>query len=184
MEKGQKGYIDHKKKLNLGICIGFVFVIILLYVIGLLVFKTRNNYCTLVAVILVLPFAKFLVNLIICFRAKAIDKDFYEKIRATNYPHTDFDLILSNKQNPVSIEALALDNNTLYLYTRKKIDENFLRTNIKDFLSNVKIDANVNFISSEEKFIKELKSLNLKNRDEKEIARTKYLEKQILNMCV
>lgn len=184
MEKGQFGYIRKKRKQNLVICLAFVFVIILLYIIGLIVFKTRNNYCTLVAVILVLPFAKFLVNLIICYKAEVLESDSYKRIKATNYPYIDYDLILSNKQKPVSIKALALDNNTLYLYSKEKIDEALLRKYIIEFLSNVKIEANVNFIASEEKFIKELNKLKLKNRDEKEIARTKYLEKQILNMCI
>ena len=61
LEKGQFGYLSAKKKRNLIIMIiAFAFVIAC-FIIGLVIFKNKNNILTVASVVLVLPAAKFAV---------------------------------------------------------------------------------------------------------------------------
>ena len=47
--KGEFGYLNYKKKLNAIITAIALLVIIAIFATGLLIFKSRNNYMTLVA---------------------------------------------------------------------------------------------------------------------------------------
>ena len=60
--KGEFGYLNYKKKLNAIITAIALLVIIAIFATGLLIFKSRNNYMTLVATVLVLPWAKLAVR--------------------------------------------------------------------------------------------------------------------------
>ena len=56
--KGDFGYLNYKKKLNFIIAAVALLIIIAVFTTGLIIFKSRNNYMTLVATVLVLPWAK------------------------------------------------------------------------------------------------------------------------------
>ncbi len=60
-EKGTFEYLKRKKKQNLLIMLISFAVVFAVFFAGLAVFKSRNNYCTLIATVLVLPAAKFAV---------------------------------------------------------------------------------------------------------------------------
>ena len=57
-EKGTFEYLKRKKKQNLLIMLISFAVVFAVFFAGLAVFKSRNNYCTLIATVLVLPAAK------------------------------------------------------------------------------------------------------------------------------
>jgi len=186
MEKGKKGYIAHKRRLNAYFVASFAVVIIGLYIAGLIIFKSRNNYLTLIAVVLVLPAAKFIVNLIISLKSSEINNDFYKKLEGLNYNYLAYDLIVSNKKSPESFKAAAFNNNTIYLYSNKKQDEKFIIESIKDFLANVKIKANVHIYNKEDEYFKAVERISQQNSNLKkeDTLKIDYLEKQFLNMCV
>ena len=60
-EKGTFEYLKRKKNQNLLIMLISFAVVFAVFFAGLAVFKSRNNYCTLIATVLVLPAAKFAV---------------------------------------------------------------------------------------------------------------------------
>ena len=186
INKGKKGYINYKKKLNLCIVLAFAIIIISLFVSGILIFKSRNNYCTLIAVVLVLPAAKFITSYIITCRATPIDKESYSSIDNIGYDYMLYDLIIANSKSPQGIMSAAIDGNSIYLYEDGNIDIAFISKSITDFLSNVKITANVHIYKDKNKYIKAVKETNINfNKNDKElIARTDYTCKQLLNMCI
>lgn len=57
-EKGTFEYLKRKKNQNLLIMLISFAVVFAVFFAGLAVFKSRNNYCTLIATVLVLPAAK------------------------------------------------------------------------------------------------------------------------------
>ena len=63
-EKGSRGYIDGQKK-KFGIMTAAFFILVAAFFItGLVLCKTRNNILTVMAILMVLPGAKFAVDLI------------------------------------------------------------------------------------------------------------------------
>ena len=61
-EKGEFGYLKYKRSFNLLLTIIAFLIIAAVFVTGLIIFKSRNNYMTLVATVLVLPGAKIAVS--------------------------------------------------------------------------------------------------------------------------
>ena len=60
-EKGEFGYLNYRKKLNLIKMIVSFAVVAAVLIIGFIVYKTRANIFTVAAIVLVLPAAKMAV---------------------------------------------------------------------------------------------------------------------------
>ena len=77
-EKGTFEYLKRKKNQNLLIMLISFAVVFAVFFAGLAVFKSRNNYCTLIATVLVLPAAKFAVAYFVLLPHKsATQSDWY-----------------------------------------------------------------------------------------------------------
>jgi flagellar basal body-associated protein FliL len=73
-EKGTFEYLKRKKNQNLLIMLISFAVVFAVFFAGLAVFKSRNNYCTLIATVLVLPAAKFAVAYFVLLPHKSATK--------------------------------------------------------------------------------------------------------------
>ena len=62
VEKGEFGYLAYKKSRNMIKTIIAFAVVLVIFIIGFIIWKSKNNYLTLLAVVLVLPAAKFAVS--------------------------------------------------------------------------------------------------------------------------
>lgn len=184
MEKGCAGYIKKKRSRNLAIILAFAVVIVGLIVAGLILFKTKNNYCTLLAVVLCLPAAKFVVNYIVVKSAKPINKDFLEKLNSIDNAFILYDLIISGQNKPESVEAAIINGNNIYLYSKKINTKDSIITDINKFLKNVKINANINVVSDNLKFIEIAKNKSVDKNDIVLIKKSEYVKKEFLNMCI
>lgn len=78
--KGDFGYLNYKKKLNFIIAAVALLIIIAVFITGLIIFKSRNNYMTLVATVLVLPWAKLAIAYFVLIPHKECTQDIYEKL--------------------------------------------------------------------------------------------------------
>ena len=83
-EKGEFGYLKYKRSFNLLLTIIAFLIIAAVFVTGLIIFKSRNNYMTLVATVLVLPGAKIAVSYFILLPHKVCDKELYTSVEAAN----------------------------------------------------------------------------------------------------
>ena len=85
-EKGEFGYLKYKRSFNLLLTIIAFLIIAAVFVTGLIIFKSRNNYMTLVATVLVLPGAKIAVSYFIllphairsCIQALKLQRESYQ----------------------------------------------------------------------------------------------------------
>ena len=62
VEKGEFGYLAYKKSRNMIKTIIAFAVVLVIFIIGFIIWKSKNNYLTMLAVVLVLPAAKFAVS--------------------------------------------------------------------------------------------------------------------------
>lgn len=84
-EKGTFEYLKRKKNQNLLIMLISFAVVFAVFFAGLAVFKSRNNYCTLIATVLVLPAAKFAVAYFVLLPHKSAtqaQKEAVESVRS------------------------------------------------------------------------------------------------------
>ena len=73
-EKGEFGYLNYRKKLNLIKMIVSFAVVAAVLIIGFIVYKTRANIFTVAAIVLVLPAAKMAVAYFVVLPHKPADK--------------------------------------------------------------------------------------------------------------
>ena len=98
-EKGTFEYLKRKKKQNLLIMLISFAVVFAVFFAGLAVFKSRNNYCTLIATVLVLPAAKFAVAYFVLLPHKSATQAQKEAVEAAAGALTCcYDCVFSHRQ--------------------------------------------------------------------------------------
>ena len=81
-EKGEFGYLNYRKKLNLIKMIVSFAVVAAVLIIGFIVYKTRANIFTVAAIVLVLPAAKMAVAYFVVLPHKPADNELKEKVES------------------------------------------------------------------------------------------------------
>ena len=80
-EKGEFGYLKYKRSFNLLLTIIAFLIIAAVFVTGLIIFKSRNNYMTLVATVLVLPGAKIAVSILYYCHIRYVIRNYIQALK-------------------------------------------------------------------------------------------------------
>ena len=97
--KGEFGYLNYRKKLNLIKMIVSFAVVAAVLIIGFIVYKTRANIFTVAAIVLVLPAAKMAVAYFVVLPHKPADNELKEKVESKSGSlGVYYDLIFSNSK--------------------------------------------------------------------------------------
>ena len=145
VEKGEFGYLAYKKSRNMIKTIIAFAVVLVIFIIGFIIWKSKNNYLTMLAVVLVLPAAKFAVSYFVLIPHKNCDEELKSAIEERKGElNSVYDLVVSNKQKPVGIMAAVISDNQILAYTSAaKADKNLFETSVKEFLKNEKLTCAV-----------------------------------------
>ena len=112
-EKGTFEYLKRKKNQNLLIMLISFAVVFAVFFAGLAVFKSRNNYCTLIATVLVLPAAKFAVAYFVLLPHKSATQAQKEAVEAAAGALTCcYDCVFSNSKSPCLAFCYSLSSNS------------------------------------------------------------------------
>ena len=135
--KGDFGYIEYRKKFGMirtGIFLGIVIVI---FVAGLIIFKSQKNFLSIIAALLCLPTGWSAVNLIMFLRYKGCSDSAHEEIEyhkgelLIHYDH----LITSYDKNFPVAASTVLDKNIICFNESGNYDEADLEAHIKKMLA-------------------------------------------------
>lgn len=80
IEKGEYGYIDSYKRSRTIVSILWLVAILIVYLIGLIIFKTNKNYVAVVAILMVLPAAKVWTALVVTHPFHTQPKEQYDTV--------------------------------------------------------------------------------------------------------
>lgn len=118
--KGNAGYLAaRKKRAILKTTLEFGIVIALL-VLGIMETGDRMNWLTIVAVLGCLPAAKALVEVIMLWPHRTIERETAQEIAAkTEFLTTAYDLVFTNEKNIMPVECIVISNNTICGYAPK-----------------------------------------------------------------
>lgn len=175
IEKGQYGYINHRKKTQLiitGICFLVVFIV---FFTGLIINNwDRNNIYTVAAIVLVLPSAKFAVSYLIVCNYKTPDKKVYNEI-TENVSNLCIlsDCAIACKDKRAYVEFAIITDSCIYCYSNTKIDTKYFEDNVAEFIKSCGDTVNVKLIRELDVFINRIKSLNNVEMKENKIERVK-----------
>lgn len=169
---GDYRYLENRKKKAL---IG-VFVMIAsglaVFIIGLLLNKMSNrNIFSVVAVLFVLPGAKFLVRLIVTFPYHSVDRQTYERAKK----HTDgkmvlyTDMLITSSEKVMYLSFIAVGNNhVVALLGNGKQEVAYIRKYLSDGIKNWGEGYKVKVLEDEKAFLKEIDSIKSEDVNKEE----------------
>ena len=177
VEKGEFGYLAYKKSRNMIKTIIAFAIVLVIFIIGFIIWKSKNNYLTMIAVVLVLPAAKFAVSYFVLIPHKNCDGEL----------NSVYDLVVSNKQKPVGIMAAVISDNQILAYTSSaKADKNLFETSVKEFLKIEKLTCAVLLYKDKDTYLEKIKNaaLNFDENKENSLDRKQYITDGLLRMSM
>ena len=188
VEKGEFGYLAYKKSRNMIKTIIAFAVVLVIFIIGFIIWKSKNNYLTMLAVVVVLPAAKFAESYFVLIPHKNCDEELKSAIEERKGElNSVYDLVVSNKQKPVGIMAAVISDNQILAYTSAaKADKNLFETSVKEFLKNEKLTCAVLLYKDKDTYLEKVKNaaLNFDVSKENSLDRKKYITDALLRMSM
>ena len=119
IQKGTAGYISAKKR-QLAMIIGVAAVLIIgLLVAGYMIFDSRLNVLTIIAILICLPVCRTLVNLIMLLPHTSISESTEMEISGkTENLTTLFDLIITSEKKAMKIDSIVISRNVVCGYAK------------------------------------------------------------------
>lgn len=136
IQKGTAGYISAKKR-QLALIIGVAAVIIIgLIVAGYVVYDSRLNWLTVVAIFICLPVCRTVVNLIMLIPHTSISENTEMEISGKTENLTVlYDLIITSEKQAMKIDAIVISRNVVCGYSKSsKLDTDYAAKHIKTML--------------------------------------------------
>ena len=142
----------------------------------------------MLAVVLVLPAAKFAVSYFVLIPHKNCDEELKSAIEERKGElNSVYDLVVSNKQKPVGIMAAVISDNQILAYTSAaKADKNLFETSVKEFLKNEKLTCAVLLYKDKDTYLEKVNNaaLNFDVSKENSLDRKKYITDALLRMSM
>ena len=118
-EKGQYGYINYYKKGKLLVTLILAIMIASIILSMLLAFGDTGRIGIVFAILLVLPFAKFLIAYIMCARFQTMPQDVYDIVHGqTNETDMIYDLVITQTEGMHFYDAVCVRRNTRHSCNR------------------------------------------------------------------
>lgn len=117
-KKGDYGYFSWEKKKRIGIVVLMYAIVLVIFFTGYFMNHTRRNVLSIVAIVGVLPAAKWTVNMIMALLQKPADPKAYEiteKI-AGSLTH-GYELCVTAEQGRLALDAVVVVGNYVVAYT-------------------------------------------------------------------
>lgn len=185
MNKGDIGYLKDLKKRDLIKCSLQWGLVILLLIIGIIIFGTKLNILTIVAVLGCLPASKAMVAVVVKWPLKPVAEDIVLQVEEhATHMTKSYDVILTSKEKIMPLDCMVFSNNTIYGFTtNEKVGPEETGNYIKNFLyQNDCGKVNVKIFREFVPFISRVEGLNniaaVEQADTKEIEENlKYIVK-------
>ena len=136
IQKGTAGYVSAKKR-RLAMLIGGAAVLIIgILVAGYMIYDSRLNWLTIIAILICLPVCRTLVNLIMLLPHTSISETTEMEISGKTENLTVlFDLIITSEKKAMKIDSIVISRNVVCGYAKSpKYDTDYAAKHIKSIL--------------------------------------------------
>lgn len=159
--KGEYGYRNsHIKMQAIKVVCCVVFIFAQLIARNFTDNQAAKNILTVMAILSVLPMANIASPFLVSLRYRTSGHDFYEKVSANTQGPILYDLILTSPEQVIPADAVMVHPVGVFVYcSNPKLDAKKAETYLNTTFKSRKLDPNVKFFLSEDKFLKRLKSL-------------------------
>lgn len=169
INKGEQGYINYTKRINLIYSLLGIFLSISLYYTGYIIFNTNANFLTFISVLIVLPTSLYITKYLLFTKYKSVPIHIINKIKTfSNDATVLFDLLIARNKETILIEVAVINDNDLMLLARNaKKDIVNINNSIDNMLKSKGYNCNIKVFSTEEELINVLHITNSwSNNDE------------------
>lgn len=160
--KGDFAYLKKQQKKTALTTLVYFSMALLVFFIGYITTKTRNNLLTVVAILGVLPASKSAVGMIMYLRVKPIGENVHDMARPFEQKMTIlYHMLLSSEEKIIFAECVAIYEHSLFLLCKNmKVDEKKLCAYLKKILANQgKGNVTVKLYRDEAPFFERLKTI-------------------------
>ncbi len=168
INKGQPGYYrNRKKKFGLICLIGFLLVFST-YFAGYWITGTNKNLLTVLAMIIFIPTAKFLIDyFMIPWKGFVTNEDYIEVEKACEPLPIYAELVITASEKRYNIAYLLVDKDeNIIAYTKdEKADKDAFKKGVTNFLNYYNFDSKVQLFNDYDGFIARCKELSEANRE-------------------
>lgn len=163
VEKGTPGYLDYKKKIEIGRTLLYFGIVAAIFLLGYSQTHTRRNLLTIVAVLGCLPSSKALVGVIVRFPYSSVSQALAEEVSEKGALLTTcYDLLVTSKESVMPVDCIVISGHNIYGYTRsEKVDLEALGKQIKEMLAkNQYSGLTVKILNQYKPFLARVEGLN------------------------
>lgn len=126
IEKFEYGYVNNRKKSLTFRVILMIALGLIVFLIGLMLNKFQYaNIFTILAVLFVLPMARYLTILLVIIGFKSPDKGEYESVKQELSGHGVllFDIVFSSTETTMCVDYMVLNGSIAYIYSNALSDK-------------------------------------------------------------
>lgn len=166
--KGEVGYFKYKK-IQLGmVSLTGLILILGIYLTGYLIWGTPKNYVTILAILVVLPTMKFLVQyLLFPWKNFVVQKD-YDELNNKCKPlklYSELMITASEKRYQISYLLIDKDDNIIAYTPDEKADTMAFEKGVTNFLNYYDFNSKVKLYTDLKSYTKRCTELSIRNRD-------------------
>lgn len=123
LKKGSYGYINAYRRRHLIISLIWLFVVAAIFIAGILIFKTKLNYATLAAMLIMLPAVRAWIAYIVMLPYHTDKPEYYKKaesLMAGRTAEVFSDVVMTKYEGSMMVSVLVLYNDNFFAYVPKQ----------------------------------------------------------------
>lgn len=162
VDKGSPGYIKNQKKVSLLWLLLFVVIGLVIFLIGYFLTHTRANIFTVAAVLMVLPAAKRIVNLIVMLPRASVAQERYDRMKdAVGDAVLYTDYVFTSTEKIMHLDFVVIKNgNVLGVIAPSKQDVDYMKKYVSDSIHKMAPDFKVRLFDTDEQLINYLSKMS------------------------
>lgn len=175
IQKGEYGYVEYRKKIHTILTIVGFTIVFAIFITGYLICKTKNNIATVMAIVSVLPVAKFAVTLLMVIRYKSPDKTLFDELKASGSNLEILsDCVMTCKDKSLYVKFALVTDTCIYCYTEnEKFDTKYFEENVEAFIKSCGDTVSVKLLKDYNTFKHRVTSLNNVEMKKNKLERVK-----------
>ncbi len=177
VQRGEFGYIKARKRKALIGALLMALLGITVFVAGLLLNKMSNrNIFTVIAILFVLPGAKYLVALIVTFPYHSVEKERFDEVKKVLPEKMELytDLVITSPEKVMHLDFIAVGNGQVIgLLGDGKQELSYVRKYLTGGVQNWGSGYKVKIVDSEKTFLGEIAKVEPREMEEEEESHVK-----------
>ena len=116
LEKGNYGYLKKNKLIQLSFTLGLMIIVAIIFYTGYIKYGNTKNIFTVLAIVSVIPMAKFVVGYLVIAKYNSISEDEQNKLQTQIKHELLYDLIISSPEKIYPTKVAIVQDNSVYFY--------------------------------------------------------------------